>query len=58
MLARRPDIEIVNKKKKKKRKKIEDFVILADHWVKLRESKTRDKYVDLAREPKKYGRWK
>ena len=30
-----------------------DFGVLADHRVKLRESKKRDKYLDLARELKK-----
>ena len=42
--ARRPDIEIVNKKKKKKKKKVKrkkkresDFAVPADHMVKLKE---------------------
>ena len=30
-----------------------DFAVLADHWVKLRESEKGDKYLDLARELKK-----
>ena len=30
-----------------------DFTALADHWVKLKESEKKDKYVDLARELKK-----
>ena len=30
-----------------------NFAIPADHWVKLKESKKRDKYQDLARELKK-----
>ena len=30
-----------------------DFTILADHRVKLKESKKKDKYLDLARELKK-----
>ena len=56
--SRRPDLMIVNKKKKEKKKKertcrIVDFAVLADHRVKLKESKRRDKYLDLARELKK-----
>ena len=30
-----------------------NFVVLADHRVKLKESETKDKYLDLARELKK-----
>ena len=30
-----------------------DFVILADHRVKLKESENKDKYLDLPREPKR-----
>ena len=30
-----------------------DFAVLADHWVKLKESENRDKYLDLSREQKK-----
>ena len=44
------------KKKKKKRKrncKIVDFAISADHWIKLKESEKKDKYLDLGRESKK-----
>ena len=47
---------IVNKKKKKKKKRkkrtcrIVNFAVPADHRVKLKESKKRDKYIDLARE--------
>ena len=33
-----------------------DFAVSADHWVKLKEGKKRDKYLDLARELKK--QWK
>ncbi len=32
-----------------------DFAVLAGHWVKLKESEKRDKYLDIARELKK--RW-
>ena len=53
---------IVNKKKKKKKKKkrsktsrIVNFAISADPRVKLKESKKRDKYLDLARGLKNYG---
>ena len=42
---------IVNKKKRTCR--IVDFAVPADHEVKLKESKKRDKYLDLARELKK-----
>ena len=37
-----------------------EFDVLADHRLKLKESKKRDKYLDLAREQKKknYGTWK
>ena len=51
--ARRPDLIIINKKKKKKICKIVDFVIPADHRIKLKEYEKRDKYLDLARELKK-----
>ena len=30
-----------------------DFVVLADHWVKLKEREKKDKYLDLSRELKK-----
>ena len=37
ILARRPDLIIINKKKKKKRTcKIVDFAVPADHWIKLK----------------------
>ena len=56
--ARRPHLVIVNKKKREKNKKkrtcrLVDFANPADHWVKLRESENRVKYLDLARELKK-----
>ena len=50
--ARRPDLVIVNKKKKRTCR-IVDFAVAAVHWVKLKESGKRDKYLDLARELKK-----
>ena len=52
--ARRPDLIIINKKKKKKRTcKIVDFIVPADHRIKLKECEKKDKYLDLARELKK-----
>ena len=54
--ARRPDLIIITKKKKKKEKKtckIVDFVVTADHRIKLKEREKRDKYLDFARELKK-----
>ena len=32
-----------------------DFAVPADHRVKLKENEKKDKYLDLARELKKYG---
>ena len=49
--ARWPDLVIVNKKKRINQ--IITFVVTADHKVKLKESEKRDKYLHLAREPKK-----
>ena len=42
-----------NNQQKKTTCKIVDFAVLADHWVKLKESEKKDKYLDLARELKK-----
>ena len=53
ILARRPDLIIINKKKKKRTCKIVDFAVLANHRIKLKECENRDKYPDLARELKK-----
>ena len=50
--ARRPDLVIVNRKRTCR---IVVFAVAADHRIKLKESKKRDKYLDLARELKK--RW-
>ena len=47
---RRPDLVIVNKKKICL---IVDFVVPADHRVKLKESEMRDKYLDISREVNK-----
>ena len=44
--ARRPDLMII-------KKKVMDFAVPADHIVKLKESKNKDKYLDLARKLKK-----
>ena len=49
--ARSPDLIIINNKKRTC--KIVDFSVLADHRIKLKESKKKDKYLDLARELKK-----
>ena len=51
ILARRPDLIIINKKKRIS--KIADFAGLADHRIKLREYENKDEYLDLARELKK-----
>ena len=51
--ARRPDLIIINKKKRTC--KIIDFVLPADHRIKLKECEKKDKYLDLARELKSYG---
>ena len=49
--ARRPDLIIINTKKMKICK-IVDFAVPADHRIKLKECKKRDKYLDLAIELK------
>ena len=51
ILARRPDLIIINKKKGIC--KIVDFGVPADHRINLKESEKKDKYPDLARELKK-----
>ena len=48
--ARRPDLIIINKKKKKGICKIVDLAVPAEHRINLKESKKKDKYLDLARE--------
>ena len=50
--ARRPDLIIINKKKERICKIVE-FAVPADHRINLKESKKKDKYLDLARELKK-----
>ena len=49
--ARRPDLIIINKNRRIL--KIVDFAVPADHRIKLKEWKRKDKYFDLARELKK-----
>ena len=49
--ARTPDLIIINNKKKNC--KIVDFAVSTDHWINLKESEKKDKYLDLARESKK-----
>ena len=49
--ARRSDQVIVNKEKRTCH--IVNFAVLADHRGKIKESKSREKYLDLARELKK-----
>ena len=48
--ARRPDLIIINTKKRNC--KILDFAVPANHRIKLKECKKKDKYLDLAREQK------
>ena len=56
ILARRPDLLIVNEKKTCR---IEDFDILAYDRGKIKENEKSDKYPDLASELKKYyGAWR
>ena len=52
--ARRPDLIIINKEKERTCK-IVDFAVPADHRLKPKECKKKDKYVDLAKESKNYG---
>ena len=49
--ARRPNLIIINNKKRIC--KIVDFVVPADHRIKLKEYEKKDKYLDLVRELKK-----
>ena len=51
ILARRPDLIIINKKKKNC--KILYFAVPADHRIKLKECEKKDRYLNLARELKK-----
>ena len=49
--ARQPDLTIINKRKRTSR--TVDFAVLVDHWVKFKESKKKNKYINLAWELKK-----
>ena len=53
--ARRPNLVIIERKRKRKNRtcRIVDFAVSADHRVKIKENRKRDKYLDLARELKK-----
>ena len=35
-----------------------DFAVPADHRIKLKDSEKKDKYFDLARELKNFGKWR
>ena len=54
--ARRPNLVIVDEKKRTCR--TVNFALPVDHRVKLKESRKRDKYLDLARELNNCGTWK
>ena len=51
ILARRPDLIIINKKKRTC--KIVDFAVPADHRIKLKECEKKNKYLDLTTELEK-----
>ena len=51
--TRRPDLIIINKRKRIC--KIDDFSVLADHRINLKEGEKKNKYLDLARELKNCG---
>ena len=53
--TKRPSVDQQKKKKKKKPCRIENFAVTFDHRVEPKQSKKRDKYLDLARELKKNG---
>ena len=50
--ARQPDLKIINNNKRRTCR-IVNFIVPADHRIKLKESKNKDKYLDLTRELKK-----
>ena len=52
ILARRPDLIIINKKKRRICK-IVDFAVPVDHRIKLKRCEKKDMYLDFARELKK-----
>ena len=49
--ARRPDLIVINKNERTC--KIVDLAVLADHRIKLKESKKKDMYLDFTKELKK-----
>ena len=51
ILARRPDLIIINKNKRIC--KIVNFAVPADHRINVKESEKKDKYLDLVRDLKK-----
>ena len=57
MSARRPDLIIINKNNNQQKKEriftIVDFAVPAEHRIKMKESKKKDKYLNLDRELKK-----
>ena len=53
ILARRPASIVINKKKKKLKKN--KLAAPVYHRIKLKESEKKGKYLDLAKELKKYG---
>ena len=56
MPDRRPNQVIINNKKGTYR--IVDFAVAVEYWLKIKESEKRDKYLDLAREQKKWEPWR
>ena len=56
LVGKRPDI--INKEKKKRICKIVNFAVPADHRIKLKECEKKNKYLDLARELKKFWNMK
>ena len=54
ILARRPDLIIINKKKKRRElAKLSTLLVPANHRIKLKEWEKKDKYLDFARDLKK-----
>ena len=54
IVTKRQDLAIINNNKKKKTCCLVSFTISVDRRVKIKKSKKRDKYLNLAREQKKY----
>ena len=55
MSDRKLDLALIKEKKKKKISCLVDLAVLADHGVKIKQSKNIDKYLHLAREIKSFG---